>query len=49
MKLAEAAERLEDDDEVWVRGEYVPQTVETGSQVTVRAGTNPNENQEPRQ
>jgi hypothetical protein len=24
-------ERLEDDGEVWVRGEYVPQTVETGS------------------
>jgi hypothetical protein len=39
-------ERLEDDGEVWVRGEYVPQSVETGS---VRARTNPNENQEPGQ
>jgi hypothetical protein len=39
-------ERLEDDDEVWVRGEYVPQSVETGSYVSVRARANPNENQE---
>jgi hypothetical protein len=39
-------DRLEDHDEVWVRGEYVPQTVGTGSE---RARTNRIENQEPRQ